>query len=494
MKEILSVENMKKSDARLIEMGVPSKFLMQTAGEAICSNAALKHPVAIVCGSGNNAGDGYAAAAYLKDIGEDPTVFILSDKFSEDGKFFYDKCKEKNVKIEYLDEKTDLSVFNTVIDCLLGTGFHGEPDKDISLAIDKINSSGAFVVSADINSGLSGNSGMTKKCVISDITVSIGSFKPGHFLNMAKDVMRSKVNAGIGIKPVYKPYNLIEEDDIRPYLPKRKHYSNKSDYGYIALIGGSDKYEGAVKLAAMANAAMLSGAGVAMICAPDSLRETLSENVLETTFYPLKSKKGCICMDKKGLDNIISRTRTTAFGMGAGRTPGVKKTLKYLIDNYKGTLIIDADGLYALKSLGFDKIRSSKCKTVLTPHVGEFCSTFEIDIDSFMRDPISCCVYGSILTGSVILLKGPSTIITDGQEVLICDRGCPGMATAGSGDVLSGVLAATASYIDDPLYAAATASYIAGLSGELAQEKTGDYSMRARDTISMIADAISRIY
>ena len=180
--------------------------------------------------------------------------------------------------------------------------------------------------------------------------------------------------------------------------------------------------------------------------------------------------------------------------MGAGRTPGVKKTLKYLIDNYKGTLIIDADGLYALKSLGFDRIRSSKCKTVLTPHVGEFCSTFEIDIDSFMRDPISCCVYGSILTGSVILLKGPSTIITDGQEVLICDRGCPGMATAGSGDVLSGVLAATASYIDDPLYAAATASYIAGLSGELAQEKTGAYSMRARDTISMIADAISRIY
>ena len=90
---------MKKSDARLIEMGVPSKFLMQTAGEAICSNAALKHPVAIVCGSGNNAGDGYAAAAHLKDMGEDPTVFILSDKFSEDGKYFYDKCKEKNVKI-----------------------------------------------------------------------------------------------------------------------------------------------------------------------------------------------------------------------------------------------------------------------------------------------------------------------------------------------------------------------------------------------------------
>ncbi|MBR6271668.1 MAG: NAD(P)H-hydrate epimerase, partial [Lachnospiraceae bacterium] len=288
MIDVLSVENMCLSDAAAIRDRSGSRELMRRAGESIFGAALWKPPVAVVCGSGNNAGDGYVVAAALFKAGIDVSIILLSDKFSEDGAYYYAKCEKLGIKTVKYDENTDLGTYCTILDCIFGTGFKGKVSGAAKSAIEAINSSGAYVISADINSGLNGDSGMAEICVRSDLTVSIGGYKSGHFLNMAKDVCGRLVNADIGIRPVLPAYHLIEKEDIKQVFPPRKNFSNKSDYGYVALFGGSERYGGAIRLASMANAACLAGAGVTVICAPDILADTIKPGLIESTarFFP----------------------------------------------------------------------------------------------------------------------------------------------------------------------------------------------------------------
>lgn len=194
----VSTEVMRASDRWTIENICPSKELMERAGKAIFGQAEWKAPVGIICGKGNNAGDGFVVASLLKDHGiECEIVLLYEDAFSEDGKYFFDKCVEKGIKVV---TDADYGKYNTILDCIFGTGFRGEVKEPAKSAIEKINSSGAYVVSADINSGLNGDTGLGELYVRSDLTVSIGTFKYGHFLGNADDAMKNKVNCDIGIK------------------------------------------------------------------------------------------------------------------------------------------------------------------------------------------------------------------------------------------------------------------------------------------------------
>ena len=194
----VSTEVMRNSDKWTIENLVPSKELMERAGKAIFGQAEWKGPVGIVCGKGNNAGDGFVVASLLKDQGiECEIVLLYGDAFSEDGKYFFDICVSKGISVV---SDSDFSKYKTIVDCIFGTGFKGEVKEPARSAIEKINSSGAYVVSADINSGLNGDTGLGDLYVISDLTVSIGTFKYGHFLGNASEAMKKKVNCDIGIK------------------------------------------------------------------------------------------------------------------------------------------------------------------------------------------------------------------------------------------------------------------------------------------------------
>lgn len=492
MKDILSVENMRKSDAHTIECETPSKELMMRAAKGVFDSVNWREPVAIVCGSGNNAGDGYALALLLNDAGIGCTLFCLSDKFSDDGRYYFDMCLSRG--IETIDVKSrgikDFEGFNTIADCILGTGFKGQVRDDIASVIEKINESSAYVVSVDINSGLNGDNGLSSLCVRSDMTVSVGSFKPGHFLNMAKDVMKDKINRDIGIKSVDDPFKLIDEDDIRAVLSPRKNLSNKGTYGYTALIGGCDRYSGAIRLAYMANAAMRSGAGVVKVAIPTSIRTEVSSHVLESTVFALPDMEGNVVFDEKKMSELISNVKTIAFGMGIGVSDETKKMLKYLLVNYGKRLIVDADGLTILSQMDKDVIRNRKCGLILTPHIKEFSRLTKLSMDEINVSPIDTAKAYADEIKAVVLLKGPSTVVTDGSEVYITDKGCAGMATAGSGDVLSGILAATCAYIDDVMMAVTTGAYINGSAGEIAQKKYGSISMIASDTVSCIADVI----
>ena len=483
MQTILTVQAMRESDAWTIAGGIPGRELMGRAAKAIFDSAEWRPPVAVVCGKGNNGGDGYALACLLKAAGIACTLMAQAEPSTPDALSWSEECRQARIPLLPWEQVADLSGYRTVADCIFGTGFRGEATGDAARMIGLINKSGARVVSADINSGINGDNGMGAVAVRSDLTVSIGSLKPGHFLARAKDVMRRVVNADIGIPPVGHALFLTEEEDVRKLLPPREHFSNKGTYGTVALIGGSLPYSGAIRLAAMANAAMRSGAGIARVAAPKSLCPVVAAAVLESTLCPMEDRDGALLFSEEGLVSAVRGTRVAAFGMGAGNTEETRKIVAWLLRHYDGILILDADGLNALTAIGPDCLRTAGCRVILTPHPGEFARLNACTVREVLGAPVAMAEDFAARYGATVLLKGSATLVTDGKTTRLADRGCPGMATAGSGDVLSGILAALCGWIPDDLPAtAAAAAWINGYAGELAQGKSSDISMTAGDT------------
>lgn len=211
---VVSVENMRQSDAQTIANRVASAELMRRAAQGIYDAVRFTGRIAIVCGSGNNGGDGYALACILAKHGMTPTIFRLSEKFSKDGLFYYHNavglgCEEGNINLP-----APFQGYDIVVDCILGTGFRGEVGGEVRHAIEEINASSAFIVSADINSGLNGDTGVADIAVNSDVTVSIGSYKTGMFLGDAPYYIGKLVNADIGIEPVKDEYKLIDWEHL----------------------------------------------------------------------------------------------------------------------------------------------------------------------------------------------------------------------------------------------------------------------------------------
>ena len=489
MQDILSVGEMRMSDAIAISSMVPGMELMRRAGEGIFRAAEWQAPVAVVCGTGNNAGDGFVTAMMLQENGIPCGIFLQEEKFTPDGKFWFGCCAAKKIPVRMWAETESLEGFRTVVDCIFGTGFHGTAEGEAARMIRLINRSGAYIVSADINSGLNGDSGMAGEAVRSDLTVCIGSWQPGHFLNMAGDLMREKVCVDIGIPPKGRGMKLWEAEDVWELFPPRKHFSHKGDYGTAALIGGSLRYSGAIRLAALAGAGMRSGAGIVRLCAPRSLCEKMVPEVLEATLFPLDEDNGQIRFREETFREALRGTRSAAFGMGAGNTEETGKAVRYLLENYEGTLILDADGLNALAGMNCAGLEEAKGKVILTPHPGEFSRLSGKSMEKIQNNPIPLAEEFARNHRVTLLLKGPATVVTDGTQTVLTDRGAPGMATGGSGDVLSGVLAAvTAAHPELPVRCAAAAAWINGRAGEIAQEKMGDVSMTAGDTAAAIPE------
>ena len=198
--KVLSVKEMREADRYTIENYIDSKELMYRAGKAVFDVLYKDvRNVAIVCGSGNNAGDGYVLAGLLKEHNIDCKLFLIEDKFSEDGGYYFDKCKEKGVEYEFISEKSRYTDFDCIVDCIYGTGFRGKVKDEIRLIMERINSSKAYKVSVDINSGMNGDSGEADICIKSDLTISIGYLKHGLLSKNAARNIGRLINVDIGI-------------------------------------------------------------------------------------------------------------------------------------------------------------------------------------------------------------------------------------------------------------------------------------------------------
>ncbi|MBO5338406.1 MAG: NAD(P)H-hydrate dehydratase [Clostridia bacterium] len=496
MKEILSVDNMRKSDEHTIKTFVSSKELMYSAALGIYNSIpfdSFSSPKAlIVCGTGNNAGDGYALASIMAKNGHRVSLLLIEDRFSEDGKYYFDKCLEQGVKYSFYDgilPKADI-----IVDCIFGTGFYGEPKEIYKEVINKINTSCAFVVSADINSGLNGDSGLGVCSVKSDLTVSIGSYKSGHFLGMAKDKIGSLVNCNIGIEPQDKPYYLFEKEDAKKLLLKRENYSHKGTYGYITLIGGSYEYSGAIKLANMSASAMRTGTGVVRLATPKSIGFSVMPYLVEPTLYPLSEENDAIKFVSEEIDGALKGVKAVGIGMGLGQNGENDKIIRYILDNYSLPVLLDADAINTVSRLDSSLLKSTKCKLVLTPHLKEFERLSGVPLKEIENNPVVYAREYARENGVVLLLKGSSTIITDGENVIISNTGSAGMATAGSGDVLSGIITSLlGQYPSKVLEMACLGAYINGYAGELAEKENGAISMIASDTAKNVSSAIKSL-
>ncbi|MBR7097885.1 MAG: NAD(P)H-hydrate dehydratase, partial [Clostridia bacterium] len=407
--------------------------------------------------------------------------------------YYYGKCKEIGVKVSRFDEKTDFSDCTEIVDCIFGTGFHGMPEGIFADAIKAINQSGCPVISVDINSGLDGDDGSTVLCVRSNLTVSIGSYKTGHFLGSAKDVIGGLVNVDIGIEPICVRAYLLEEKDVTAALRPRRHDSHKGSYGYVSILGGCMAYAGAVKLANMSCAALRAGCGVAKLIVPASIAPSVAPYLLESTLALLPDENGHALFDPVRLDAVLAGQRALAIGMGWGQSPQNAEILSHILKQYSIPVVIDADGLNTLAKMEKTILSETKCTVILTPHPKEMERLSGIPIAEIHKNPVAFAETFAKKYGVCLLLKGTCTVVTDGEETYLVNRGCAGMATAGSGDVLSGVLAGLLGYAPPTPLTVACGAYIAGLAGELAERDSNSVSMLASDTVAHIGEAISRI-
>lgn len=491
---VTDVKTMRASDAATIASGISGKELMMRAGKGIFKAYPWRGRVAIVCGVGNNAGDGYVLALLLHEAGIPCSLLLLEDRFSDDGKFYYEQCIANGIEVIRYAPSFAFDGYEEIVDCIFGTGFSGEVVGVAKEVIEKINQSGKTVISADINSGLNGDNGLGNLCVRSDLTVSIGTYKAGHFLNRAKDVIGALCNIDIGIAVPDGGVYLCEAADFCEVLHSRDQLSHKGDYGYVTVMGGCVEYSGAVKLANMSAAALRAGCGVAQLAVPQSIAASVAPYLLESTLLPIPSdERGHMQYCLELLDNMLSRQAAVAIGMGWGRADANREILAHLLKNGSIRLLIDADGLNTLAEMDLSLLKSSACKIVLTPHLKEFERLSGIPIAEIVKDPIYHAKCFARTYGVVLLLKGTCTVVTDGDKVYLVNRGCAGMATAGSGDVLSGILVGLLGYADANPLSVACGAYIAGRAGELAEHDVNPISMIASDTVAHIPKAVGEM-
>lgn len=499
MKYLLTNEQMKEADAfTTSQLGVPYLELMERAGEALFSAAkALSKTgkILCVCGSGNNGGDGFVCGRKLLLSGRTVDGFAFGQNPTEG-------CQINRAEFEInggkmLEEMPD-SGYSLVIDCLFGTGYKPKEDEAAELLIKKINAlkkRGAKVLSADIPSGVSGTNGLAKgAAVCADVTLCFGEIKTGAVLGDGLDCCGEIRRADIGIcLPAFDKEgegyaHLIEDREIAELLPKRKRNTHKGNYGTATIVAGSERYTGAAYLAAAA--ASRSGAGYTRLYTPSAILPLFALKAPEVLLCPLNdggraafNEEIYAQMPRGGL----------AVGMGLGVSEAVAQSVEYLVKNHEGTLIIDADGLTSLAEYSLDRLAEiflrKSCEVILTPHPLEFARLVGKTTAEVLENDLALAKEFALRHGVTVLLKGASSIVTDGKRASVCIAGTAGQAKGGSGDVLSGVLAGLAAMKLSAYDAAKAGALLCGRAAEIGTKTHGEYSLLASDIIENLGRA-----
>ena len=285
----------------------------------------------------------------------------------------------------------------------------------------------------------------------------------------------------------------LEMRSIKRILGERNPNSHKGDFGYVGLVGGSPEYSGAVKLASLSCCSLCSGAGVTRLMVPRSIMHSVMPFVLESTLYGLPDKEGYLAYDEREIDVAFKGLKGIAFGMGVGQKGDNLEYLRKLL-SLPIKLIIDADGLNTLAKHLY-LLENKRAEVILTPHIGEFERLSGRSKEEILSNPIAIAKRFALRNKVTLILKNATSIITDGERVAINDRGTSGMATAGSGDVLSGILCGLSGYLNSTFDIACAGAFINGIAGEIAvdEDDNNPFSMLASDTARAVKKAITTI-
>ncbi|MBE5752592.1 MAG: NAD(P)H-hydrate dehydratase [Clostridiales bacterium] len=495
MRYLLTNEQMRKADEFAMQ-NTPALLLMERAGKALAEKIRrlnVKGNVLCVCGGGNNGGDGFVCARYLLELGFPISVFCNAKKFSQETEINKRKYLKTGGKI--VEELPNLNV-DLLVDCLLGTGFKGELKEESKRIIEKINllkAQGAYVLSADVPSGL-GDNGLSKVSVLANETLCVGQEKLALRLLDGLDCSGkvSTMDIGIDVLEIEKKnyVTAIEKQDVKERLPKRKRNSHKGSFGKVAVVGGSLKYTGAPYLSALS--ALRSGVGYTALFVPNGIAEYYILKAPEILLERLNGG-GSIEFNEKDFEKMLDYG-AVCFGMGLGESEDVCKGVEYLLENYTGKLVLDADGLNSLAKFGSTKcFLNKKCEVLVTPHVKEFSRLTSLSVEEILNDCVAQAKTFAKEKNVTLLLKGASTIITDGNKTILNLAGCSAQAKGGTGDVLAGVIGGLCAQGLSIFDAGACGSYLVGISAEIASQELSCYSALPSDFIQNIGKAFKYI-
>jgi NAD(P)H-hydrate epimerase len=479
---LLDASRMRAVDRWAIEQrGIPSLDLMERAGEAVARNVErLAHdgPLAVVCGKGNNGGDGLVAARLLRGAGREVAVVCLSgaDELSPDARANLERLPgERPIGLEQPAARERIERAAAIVDALLGTGFEGAPHPVTAEAIEAINQACGGVVSVDVPSGVDASSGTLATVAVSaDVTVTFHAAKPGLWIAPGKGQAGEVVVVDIGIPrdaPTATEIGLIE-DSVLESLPRRRPGSTKFTSGHVVVVGGSRGLTGAPALAALA--AMRAGAGYLTACVPESLRVILDVQLIEVMTLGLPDRDGALTED--GLRAVIERLERAdalALGPGLGRGAHSVSFARELARQARVPLVLDADGLNAHAGC-LEELARRQAPTVLTPHAGELARLLDSDSERVQSERLSHASAAAERAQAIVVLKGDDTLIAEpGGRVAISGGDAPALATAGTGDVLTGVIAALLAQGLPPFTAAAAAVRLHARAGREAARRQG---------------------
>lgn len=495
---VVTPREMSYFDQKTIEGGIPSQELMEKAGiecfKVIKNKIQLSDKVLIICGSGNNGGDGQVIARLLKEDGYDVQVLFtasldkLKEKMSLESTHNYIELEKLNIPLNYA---ADTEIFcelipkaDVIIDAVFGTGLD---DRELSnyykKLFEEINKSNAEIISIDIPSGLSGKNGKLSKAIQADLTIIIQSPKTGELLENGPDYTGDIEIVDIGIDTsgllednTINQKKLINKEHLKFPFPRKKN-SHKYHYGRVIIVAGSRGMLGAAALAS--GGALRCGAGLVTNYVPE---EVYSASIAiippEALVEPYNQILTSYRLEGVNRDVIL-------FGPGLGRHNDYSGLLSDLL-NLDTPIVIDADGLWMMRN-SLDLFKDAKAPLIITPHHGEFATLLGITTEELKEDPIHYAAKFAQNYNVIVILKGHHSLVASPNgEIWFNITGNAGMATPGSGDVLAGMTAAILAQLKDPLEAAKSAVYYHGLAGDYYAENFGQTTLLASDIIESL--------
>jgi NAD(P)H-hydrate epimerase len=512
---VFTADEMRRVDQRAIrELGIPGATLMENAGRgaAACIQAALPGlglprrgaRVAIVCGKGGNGGDGFVVARWLKRGGHRVQVFLLARpaELRGDPALKLREMERRGIRARIVEDEDTLARAlpgaQLVVDAMLGTGARGAPSALMARAIEHVNASGRPVVALDVPSGLPADGEPWEGPVIrAALTPTFAGLKRALVSGPGVELAGRVVLVDIGVPAVERDRGMttfvLEPADVARHLPRRVRDSHKGSYGHLLVVGGSVGKTGAAALTG--RAAMRAGAGLVTVATAASaqpvlaalLLEAMSEPVAETPAHTIALKA------REVLGALAERRDAVALGPGLGLDDDTQALARALVFDCARPMVVDADALTALAG-HLDRLRGAAAARCLTPHPGEMARMLGVSVAEVQRDRIATARQFATGWKVHVVLKGAASVI--GQPdgiVLVNPTGNPGMASGGTGDVLTGVAGALLARGLEPAAALASAAYLHGLAGDVAAERVGQESLLASDLIEALPEAFRRV-
>lgn len=496
---ILTVEQMKQAEAASEKLGVSLWRLMLNAGGALADTALKKagetgaKSCTVICGTGNNGGDGMVCADILAERGlTTEVVFYSGMPKTELAKKAYERMSAKAKRV-FLDENgfdgADIQA-DIVIDCIFGTGFHGEFRGAADRLPSRIPCKNAYRIACDMPSGIDAVRGTaaegTLRC---DCTVTFHAPKLGMLLAPARELCGEIVTADIGIPEGWEELlsdrtEIREEtaETLRPRMPDRPEYSHKGTFGKLLLVCGCEKYIGAAAISS--RAALHTGCGIVTLAAPKSVITAIAGHAPECVYAPLPADaEGYISAD--ALPQILELADgcdAAVIGCGLGRTDGTKQIVEAMIKNVKKPLLIDADGINQLAE-NINVLKDKISEIVLTPHIGELARLAEISVSEALSRRYEVCRSISEKYGVTLHSKDASSVTFSGGGAAVTNFGCSALAKGGSGDMLAGVIGSMLAQGIGAADACVLGSYVMGRTAELLCEKYSPAAITATDII-----------